>query len=459
MTLSELTSLTPLDGRYRSKTADLSEYFSEYALIKTRIEIETKYLVALSEAEVVRSFNDNEKKELLAIVENFSVDDADEVKKIEEETRHDVKAAERWLRSKLSATSLSDCVEMIHFGLTSEDINNIANRLMLKRATEKVLIPSLDSIISDIVRKADEESSTAMLARTHGQAAIPTTLGKELAVFAVRLSDQVRKLGSQKLTGKLNGAVGNYNALVAAKPEVDWIEFSEKFIGSLGLEPNLFTTQINPYDDIAEYFQNYARINNILIGFNQDIWRYISDGWFTQENKAGEVGSSTMPQKINPIDFENSEGNLGLSNSMFEFMIRKLTVSRLQRDLSDSTVMRNVGTALGYSLLSYKSTLNGLSRIKTNRDAITKDLNSDSSILTEGVQTILRNAGVEDPYSLVKDLSRGKHITQEDWNNWVEGLSIDQKYKDEISKLSPENYVGLAKELTDQAIQKIKENK
>ena len=455
-TLDQLTALTALDGRYRAKIQDLATFFSEAALIKIRIEIEAKYLTALSEAGVTRKLSSEEKNYLTSLPSQISLKEAHEVKNLEQETRHDVKAMERFLRKALEQTSLSDLVEMIHFGLTSSDINNIATNLQLVRASQEIMIPALEQIINKLSEMANETKDVAMLARTHGQAAVPTTLGKEIAVFVSRLNKQIGKLRNAKLTGKLNGAVGNYNALQTAQPDIDWIKFSEDFIKSLGLEPNLITTQINNYDDVAEYMQIYQRVNNVITSLDQDIWRYISDHWFVQEAKEEEVGSSTMPQKVNPIDFENSEGNLGLANALFEHMARKLPISRLQRDLSDTTVARNYGTAFGYCLVAYESTLTGLSRIKPNLEQIEKDLNADWSILSEAVQTILRKSGVSDPYSMVKDLVRGKKLTEEDYKKFVNELEIDEKIKDELLKLTLSSYTGLAKELTEKAIQGLK---
>ncbi|OGH12962.1 MAG: adenylosuccinate lyase [Candidatus Levybacteria bacterium RIFCSPHIGHO2_01_FULL_40_10] len=455
-TLDQLTALTALDGRYRAKIQDLATFFSESALIKIRVEIEAKYLIALSEAGVTRKLSSEEKNYLTSLPSQISLKEAHEVKNLEQETRHDVKAMERFLRKALEQTSLSDLVEMIHFGLTSSDINNIATNLQLVRASQEIMIPALEQIINKLSEMANETKDVAMLARTHGQAAVPTTLGKEIAVFVSRLNKQIGKLRNAKLTGKLNGAVGNYNALQTAQPDIDWIKFSEDFIKSLGLEPNLITTQINNYDDVAEYMQIYQRVNNVITSLDQDIWRYISDHWFVQEAKEEEVGSSTMPQKVNPIDFENSEGNLGLANALFEHMARKLPISRLQRDLSDTTVARNYGTAFGYCLVAYESTLTGLSRIKPNLEQIEKDLNADWSILSEAVQTILRKSGVSDPYSMVKDLVRGKKLTEEDYKKFVNELEIDEKIKDELLKLTLSSYTGLAKELTEKAIQGLK---
>lgn len=453
--LNELTALTPLDGRYRKHLEDLSEFSSEYGLIKKRLEIEAKYIIALSESKIIRKLSKKEKEFLLQISEKLTLKDIEKVKEIERETRHDVKAMERAFRSFIKNTSLKDLTEMIHFGLTSWDINDTAFTLILKRSTEEIIIPVLGQIIDELIKWSEKYKSTPMLARTHGQAASPTTLGKELVFFATRLDKQIKLLKDQKLTGKLNGAVGNFNSLKLAYPDVDWIKFSEKFISSFGLTPNMITTQINPYDDFAQYFQTIERTNNILIDFSQDVWRYISDGWFIQKVKKGEVGSSAMPHKVNPIDFENAEGNLGMANSLFEFMARKLQVSRLQRDLSDSTVLRNIGTALGFSHLGYLSIANGLLIVEPDLTEIENALNEDFAILTEGVQTILRREGIADPYSMIAGLVRGKKISSSDWSKWIESLKIDKKIKDKLKNLTPEKYIGLAKKLTEKAIKEM----
>ena len=377
MKLTTLTTISPLDGRYHEKTEELSSFFSEYALIKTRVEVESLYLIALSGIGVIRKLSKKEKVFLENFGKNLSLADCEKVKDIENETRHDVKAMEKTFRMMLKRTTLKELTEWIHFGLTSEDINNLSYRLMIKRATKTIMLPALDTIIITLLDRAEKHKALPMLARTHGQNAVPTTVGKELIIFADRLEKQISELSNKKLCGKLSGAVGNFNALQFTYPDVDWISFSQKFIASLDLEPNLFTTQINTYEDVTSYLQNYHRINSILIDFDQDIWRYISDEWFIQVAKKGEIGSSTMPQKVNPIDFENSEGNLGMANTMTEYFARKLPVSRLQRDLSDSTVMRNVGVIFGYSLVAYKSILIGLSRISVNEEKILSTLEKD----------------------------------------------------------------------------------
>lgn len=454
--LSELTAISPIDGRYRSRVEELAPHTSEMALFRTRVEVEARYLVALSDAGLTpRSATTQEKKQLLDLGPNLTLEQAERIKEIENTTRHDVKAMEKAFREFVAGTSLEDFTEMIHFGLTSEDVNNLSYRLMLERAKSKVIVPALNELVDAFSDRAKENKSVPMLARTHGQPAVPTTLGKEFANIAFRLNRQVRKLEELKLTGKLNGAVGNFNALKLAAAQTEWIDFSKKFVESLGLESNPYTTQINPYEDVIEVFQTFQRINGVILDVDQDMWRYISDSWFIQEVKKGEVGSSTMPQKVNPIDFENSEGNLQIANSLFEGMGRKLAVSRLQRDLSDSTTIRNVGMGLAYSLLAYKSTLTGMGRVRPNYPVISEALNENWVILTEGVQTVLRRAGVEDPYTLIAGLSRGQKIGQSEWSEWVSSLSIDPKIKVELEHLSPEKYIGEAELLTTQALSDI----
>lgn len=449
---SPLTALSPLDGRYRDKTSPLSAYLSEYALIKTRVEIEATYLIALSEAGIIRELTADEKKKLLGLGPDLSLENAERVKEIEKETKHDVKAMERVIRELVKDTSLEDVTEMIHFGLTSEDINNLSYRLMIKKATESVVLPQLKKVLESLMSAAEEHKATPMLARTHGQAAVPTTLGHEFVVFASRLSKEMQILEQQNLCGKLSGAVGNFNALYLAYPDTNWISFSEKYTTSLGLTPNLTTTQINTYEDVVAYLQIIQRINGVLLDFAQDMWRYISDNWFVQIVKKEEVGSSTMPQKINPIMFENAEGNLGMASSMIEFFVRKLPVSRLQRDLTDSTVMRNIGSVFGYSYISYSSLLDGLSRVRPNIVKLEEDLMSDWSILSEAAQTILRREKVDDPYSLLKGLTRGQSLDEKSWKALVEKLPVEEKIKGELLRLTPKTYIGLAKEITEKTL-------
>lgn len=457
--LTELTAITPSDGRYRGTTQILAPFVSEYALIKTRFELEALHLIGLSRVGVVRRLSTEERKRLTNFGGEINLKKAEEVKQIEETVRHDVKAMERAFRGIVKGTSLEDLTEMIHFGLTSEDINNLAYRLMLRRATEQVCLPKIDELIDRLVDIADDHKRVPMLARTHGQPAVPTTVGKEFAVFATRLNKEARQLQQRKLVGKLNGAVGNMNALYFAHPDVNWIKYSKDFVNSLGFEPNLVTTQINPYDDVIAYLQNYQRINLIVLDLDQDMWRYISDYWFVQEKKMGEVGSSTMPQKVNPIDFENSEGNMQIANSLIEGMVRKLAVSRLQRDLSDSTTIRNIGVVLAHSLIGYRSLLEGLSRSRLNVDKVYEDLNADWSILGEGVQTFLKGQGFDDPYGLVASLTQGQHIGEEEWQKWIVELPIEESQKEILRTLTPKNYLGDAVRLTELAIRDIRRSK
>ena len=455
--LTELTAISPLDGRYRSSVEALAPFTSEEALIKTRIGVECKYLVALSEAGLTRPLKGRERKRLTNLGENLSNKQVKRVKEIEDTTHHDVKAMERTLREIFSGTSLVDLTEWIHFGLTSEDVNNLAYRLMFDQAKKKVCIPAIDQIVDKLTEQSEKYKTLPILGRTHGQAAVPTTYGKELIVFATRLNKETKKLEKTRLTGKLNGAVGNFNAHHLAFPEIDWIAFSQKFVRSLGLDPVIYTTQINPPEDLIENFQAFQRINGVLLDFDQDMWRYVSDYWLSQEVVKGEVSSSTMPQKVNPINFENSEGNLILANGIFETMGRKLSTSRLQRDLSDSTTIRNIGMALGYSLLSYKNTLIGLEKVYPNPEIMLEALNKDWSILTEGVQTVLRKEGVKDPYSLIAGLSRGQKIDSNAWKEWVNNLPIKDEVKEKLQKLTPTSYLGYAVKLTNMGIDDIEQ--
>lgn len=456
LSLTELTAISPLDGRYRGRIAELASYVSEYSLIRTRMEVEARYLIALSEAGVIRKLSPKERDRLSSFGQDITPEDAQQVKETEEKTRHDVKAMEIVFRNLVKGTSLEDLTEMIHFGLTSEDVNNLAYRLMLQRATESVCIPTVERLINNLADQAERYKKVPMLARTHGQAAVPTTVGKELVVFASRLSSQVKELKERRLTGKLTGAVGNLNALQFTYPKVKWESFSGNFVHTLGFRPNFVTTQINPYDDMIAYFQNYQRTNSIICDFVQDMWRYISDDWFVQEVKEGERGSSTMPQKVNPIDFENSEGNLTMANGIFETLCRKLAISRLQRDLSDSTVIRNLGVGLGYSLVGYTSALTGLTRIRPNEEQIRQDLNSDWGILAEAAQTLMRKLGVDDPYSLMVSQTRGRHLGESEWQELVNLLPIPDENKKILRELTPATYIGDAVKITQRAIRGIK---
>ena len=453
-----LEAISPIDGRYHDKTKILSPYTSEYALIKTRIEVESKYLIALSDIGVVRDLNDEE-RDFLHNMSELSVEDALKVKEIESVTHHDVKSIEFYIKSYLKGTTLEDVSEMVHFGLTSEDVNNIAYRLMLKRGIENVTIPTLDSLVERMVETALEHKDIPMLGRTHGQAAEPTTLGKEIIIFASRLNKQVRRLGDQNLTGKLNSAVGNYNDLEFACGDVDWIKFSTDFVKSFGLTPNLFTNQINSSEDIFEILQTLQNINGVIVDFNQDMWRYISDEWMVQQVTEGQIGSSIMPQKVNPIDFEQSEGNVYVVNGFINGIVQNLKASRLQRDLSGSTVMRNLGSILAYSHLIHVGAEKGLGKVFPNQDAIKTALNNDWSILAGGAQTLLRKHGVDNPYTLLQDLTKGKKITEDEWKEWAYSLDVDIKVKSKIANMTPETHIGLAVKLTQMAIEEIKDSR
>ena len=448
-----LNSISPIDGRYRKYTGALAPYFSEQAFMRYRVVVEGEYLIALSETRGLglRRFSPREKK-IIRNLYNLKDKDAQIISDIElrgykniKATDHDTKAVEYFIKDKLADTTLADTLEWIHFGLTSEDTINLAYALMLRDGVE-VLQGKLAEVVKEINKLAKSYSTLPMLARTHGQSASPTTFGKEMRVFAARLERRMDHLQKQHILGKLNGATGNYNAHVAAFPKIDWIKFSKNFIQSLKLEPNLLTTQIESFDSYVEIFDNLRRINTILIGFNQDIWRYISDDWIGQR-PIGDVGSSTMPHKINPLKFENSEGNLGIANAMFEFFGRKLPISRLQRDLSDSTVLRNIGSALAHSLIAYEYLLKGLANITVNEKKITEDLENHPEVITEAIQTILRREGVKMPYEQLKSLTRGKKVTLEDLHEFIKTLDVSDSVKKELLKLTPENYTGLASKL------------
>jgi adenylosuccinate lyase len=449
----DLLALSPLDGRYAAETAPLRDFFSEFAYLRDRVRIEADYLIALSRgARLIRPLTDSEVDLLHRIAVDFSPADARQIKDFERVTRHDVKAIESFLRAHLEHTSLSDLLSFLHFGLTSEDVNNIAQALALRGSRDEVLLPALDKITSQIAALVRGHKSTPMLARTHGQPAVPTTFGKEMAVFYTRLQKQRAALASHRLEAKLTGAVGNFNAVVSGAPQIDWPTFSEKFILDLGLTPNIVTTQILPYEDWIEYFNTLHLINSILLGFAQDMWRYISDGYLKLRVVAAEAGSSTMPQKVNPIDFENAEGNLGLANALIEQYARKLPLSRLQRDLSDSTVRRTFGVALGHALVAYNSLARGLGRIEADEAVMSADLERHWEVIAEGAQTILRLAGVGEAYDQLKSLARGKEVTKEVFRQWVESLAVDESVKDKLRALSPLTYIGLAEQIAERTL-------
>ena len=447
-------TLNPLDGRYKEQTDPLLKFFSEKALFKYRNIVELEYLLALSELGKLhlRKFTQAEKKLILAL-ENFTDKDYEIVKQIEKTTNHDVKALEYLIKEKLKNTSLNDISEWVHFALTSDDVNEIAYGLMISESLNEVIIPALSQILQTLENFSSVYKDLPMLARTHGQPATPTTFGKEFKVFACRLQKQLDQLSSYKVSVKLNGATGNYNAHAAAYPNINWLSFSKNFINSFNknrkikLQTNVVTTQIESHDNYAELFDLLRRINIILIGFDQDIWRYISDNWITQKPKEGEVGSSTMPHKINPIDFENSEGNLGLANALLNFFSFKLPISRLQRDLSDSTVLRNIGVAFGYCLVGYTSIIKGLGKISINKEVVVRELEQNIQVVAEAIQTILKREGVKMPYEQLRELTRGKHVTSTDLDKFIDGLYVSNKIKLELKNIKPVNYLGIAKKL------------
>jgi len=446
--LSELTAISPLDGRYASKVKELSPILSEYGLIRYRVIVEVQWLLKLSQIPEIRevpNFSNEAKSYLEDIVRKFNIEDALEVKRVENVTNHDVKAVEYVLKKRFEAhAELTKVLEFIHFSCTSEDINNLAHALMLRDALDLVIMPSMDQLIDAMCNLAHKYAHIPMLSRTHGQPASPTILGKEMANFTFRLAEQRRKVAEVRLLGKMAGAVGNYNAHLVAYPDVPWQKVAEDFVTSLGIGFNPYTTQIEPHDYIAELFDAIVRFNNILVGFDRDIWGYISLGYFRQHVKAGEVGSSTMPHKVNPIDFENSEGNLGLANAISGHLSSKLPISRWQRDLTDSTVLRNLGSALGYSLLAYKSTLRGITKLEVNEHRISEDLEQAWEVLAEPIQTVMRKHGIPEPYEKLKEFTRGRAVTRESMREFIESLDMPKEAKDGLLQLTPHSYVGAA---------------
>jgi len=453
MALTNLNALSPLDGRYQTKLDALRPFFSEYALIKYRALVEVEWLKALSAAKElteIAPFSEDAIAELNAAIAEFSEADAAQVKAIESRTNHDVKALEYWLKEKfIGNPEIKKVSEFIHFACTSEDINNLSHALMLKSARDGVMSPKLDEVISRLTELALEFSAQPLLSRTHGQTASPTTMGKELANVAYRLKRQQKQLANNEVLGKINGAVGNFNAHLSAYPDFDWESFAKNFVESLGLDYNPMTIQIEPHDYMAEIYDILARTNTILIDINRDLWGYISVGYFKQKVKAGEIGSSTMPHKVNPIDFENSEGNLGMANAILGHLAAKLPISRWQRDLTDSTVLRNMGVGLGYTLLGYDSCLRGLNKLEINSAKLDADLNNSWEVLAEPIQTVMRRYGIENPYEQLKELTRGKGgINKASLHTFVETLTIPAEAKQALLELTPENYIGKAVELT-----------
>jgi len=440
-----LHALSPLDGRYENETSPLREFFSEFAYLRTRAHLEMNFLSALSKTGI---FSTEASSGWKPDLQGFTDDDARKIQEYEKTTRHDVKAIEYYLREKLP----TEFHQWIHFGLTSEDINNIAQAIALRDSRDKVLLPALNNIISSLRDFAIKYRALPLLARTHGQPAVPTTLGKEIAVYLARLIKCRDEISDHKFEAKLTGAVGNFNALRSASPHIDWISFSKEFIQNLGLEPNLVTTQILPYDNWIRYFDSIKLTNSVIIDYAQDIWRYISDGILKQKAVEGEVGSSTMPQKVNPIDFENAEGNLGIANALLTHYGQKLPVSRLQRDLSDSTVRRTFGVALGHTLLAWNNVSRGMSRVDTDEERIKHELNEHWEIISEGAQTILRAAGRSDAYESLKLQIRGRVLDEGSYRLWVEALDVDLETRGRLLSLSPESYIGLAVQIVDEVV-------
>jgi adenylosuccinate lyase len=454
MELSALTAISPVDGRYGSKTSDLRPIFSEFGLTKYRVTVEVRWLQKLSATEQIAevpAFSDAANKALDSIVTDFSEQDALRIKKIEATTNHDVKAVEYFLKEKIADNAeLNAVTEFIHFACTSEDINNLSHGLMLKECRENVLLPVMDEILAQIKALAVEYKSIPMMCRTHGQPASPSTLGKEMANVYVRLQRQRQQIADVELLGKINGAVGNYNAHLSAYPEVNWHAFSDEFVSSLGLSWNAFTTQIEPHDYIAELFDAVARFNTILIDFDRDIWGYIALGHFKQKTIAGEIGSSTMPHKVNPIDFENSEGNLGIANALFSHLAQKLPISRWQRDLTDSTVLRNLGVGFGHALIAYQATLKGISKLEVNEANLANELDNNWEVLAEPVQTVMRRYGIEKPYEKLKELTRGKRVNGDSMREFINNLELPDAVKAELCLLTPASYIGRAISFIDE---------
>lgn len=445
MTLSNLTAVSPIDGRYRSKTDCLAPYFSEYALIKYRVRVEIEYFISLTSFLNIFDVKSVEQS-LRGIYENFSLADAERVKEIEKTTNHDVKAVEYFIKEKFSEISgLDTYKEFIHFGLTSQDINNTSVPLSIKEALHDVYYPLVEELISQLQEYADKWKDIPMLAKTHGQPASPTRLGKEIMVYVYRLTEQLNQLKACKITAKFGGATGNYNAHHVAYPDIDWKAFGNKFVSEkLGLEREQWTTQISNYDNLGAVFNTMNRINTIMIDLDRDFWMYVSMEYFKQKIKAGEVGSSAMPHKVNPIDFENSEGNLGIANAILIHLANKLPLSRLQRDLTDSTVLRNVGVPLGHMVIAIQSTLKGLRKLLINKDAIQRDLNNCWAVCAEGIQTILRREGYPKPYEALKELTRtNNNITEESIEQFINGLNVKDSVKEELRKITPSTYFGM----------------
>lgn len=447
MTLNPLTAISPIDGRYHAKTKKLAEYFSEFGLIRYRVQIEIEYFIALSQTEIpfFKNFPVNKLADLRAIYLNFTEEDANWIKNSEKITNHDVKAVEYFLKDKIKSLGLESFLEFIHFGLTSQDINNTAIPLSLKEGIQKIYLTQIHDLIAILNRYKKEWKEIPMLAKTHGQAATPTRLGKEIQVFSERIENQLKQLEQIPYSAKFGGATGNFNAHFVAFPEIDWVLFSNNFVNStLGLSRSQTTTQIEHYDNLAALFDCLKRINTIILDLNRDMWTYISMDYFKQKLKDGEIGSSAMPHKVNPIDFENSEGNIGLANAILEHLSSKLPVSRLQRDLTDSTVLRNIGVPLGHTIIALESCINGLNKLVINEVKIAEDLENNWAVVAEAIQTILRREGFEKPYEALKELTRkNEKISKESVHDFIDSLQLEEKIKYELKLISPNNYLGI----------------
>jgi adenylosuccinate lyase len=453
MELSALTAVSPVDGRYGTKTIALRSIFSEFGLLKYRTIVEIRWLQSLAATDSIKevpAFSDDANALLDRIAAEFDEQDAARIKEIERTTNHDVKAVEYFLKEKIADNAELHAVsEFIHFACTSEDINNLSHALMLKEARDTVIVPEMQRLADAVKDLSQQFRDVPMLSRTHGQPASPSTMGKEMANVAYRMARQIKQVESTEILGKINGAVGNYNAHLSAYPEIDWHAYSEAFVTSLGIDWNPYTTQIEPHDYIAELFDAVARFNTILIDFDRDIWGYIALGHFKQKTVEGEIGSSTMPHKVNPIDFENSEGNLGLANAIFSHLGQKLPISRWQRDLTDSTVLRNLGVGVGYTLIAYASTLKGISKLEVNQAALEAELDKNWEVLAEPIQTVMRRYGIEKPYEKLKELTRGKRVDGEGMRAFVDGLDLPEHEKARLKQMTPANYIGDAVKLTD----------
>ena len=460
--LTELTTVGPIDGRYAALTAALREHCSEYGLIRYRVQVEIAWFLMLAGEPGIAELPEltvKQQKAVKEIADGFSLESARQVKQLEAETNHDVKAVEYFVKAQLKQADpkLAKAVEFVHFACTSEDINNLAYAMMFRDALQETVLPLMGSIISDLARMAREHAALPLMSRTHGQLASPTTLGKELANVAARLLRQYDQLSqaSEKMLGKFNGAVGNFNAHLAAYPKVNWLDLSERFVQSQGLQWNPMTTQIEPHDNLAEIFHGVMRFNTILIDLSRDIWGYISIGYFKQKRVAGETGSSTMPHKVNPIDFENSEGNLGLANALLGHLAEKLPVSRWQRDLTDSTVLRNLGVGLAHSVIAYKASLRGLGKLEVNEKRLAEDLDNSWEVLAEPVQTLMRKHGIEEPYEKLKAATRGESFSQAQLESLIKALALPDEVADAIRSLTPATYIGEAVKLTEAFLEKI----